>query len=94
MNDPADDPAADIGLEFPFVGILSFLRSPICTDLARLDAMIAVMGVPTDEGSPFMGVAPRAAGAARAFAALRRRRRRGGIHSAAGGLMRAAVSFP
>jgi agmatinase len=38
----------------PFVGIPSFLRSPICTDLEALDATIAVMGVPTDEGSPFL----------------------------------------
>src|SRR5262245_3730416 len=37
-----------------FVGIPSFLRTPICTDLARLDADIAVMGAPTDEGSPFL----------------------------------------
>ena len=38
----------------PFVGIPSFLRSLIATDLDRLDADIAVMGVPSDEGSPFM----------------------------------------
>ena len=38
----------------PFVGIPSFLRTPICTDLDTLDADIAVMGVPTDEGSPFL----------------------------------------
>jgi agmatinase len=38
----------------PFVGIPSFLRSRICSDLAELDADIAVVGVPTDEGSPFM----------------------------------------
>jgi agmatinase len=38
----------------PFVGISSFLRSVIATDLDRLDADIAVMGVPTDEGSQFM----------------------------------------
>ena len=38
----------------PFVGIPSFLRSVIATDLDRLDADIAVMGVPSDEGSPFM----------------------------------------
>jgi agmatinase len=38
----------------PFVGIPSFLRSVIATDLDRLDADIAVMGVPHDEGSPFM----------------------------------------
>jgi agmatinase len=38
----------------PFVGIPSFLRAAICTDLGQLDADVAVMGVPTDEGSPFM----------------------------------------
>src|SRR5215467_10374576 len=41
-------------LNMPFVGIPSFLRAVICTDLGALDADIAVMGVPTDEGSPFM----------------------------------------
>jgi agmatinase len=41
-------------LNFPFVGIPSFLRSIIRTDLDRLDADIAILGVPTDEGSPFM----------------------------------------
>ena len=41
-------------LNQPFVGIPSFLRSSICTDIATLDTGIAVMGVPTDEGSPFM----------------------------------------
>jgi agmatinase len=38
----------------PFVGISSFLRSPICMDLDQLDADIAILGAPTDEGSPFM----------------------------------------
>ena len=38
----------------PFVGIPSFLRSPICTDLDQLTAAIAVMGVPFDEGSPYL----------------------------------------
>src|SRR5438093_12771930 len=41
-------------LNFPFVGIPSFLRSAIRTDLGELDADIAVLGAPTDEGSPFM----------------------------------------
>jgi len=41
-------------LNRPFVGIPSFLRAPICSDLDELNADIAVMGVPTDEGSPFM----------------------------------------
>lgn len=40
-------------LNMPFVGIPSFLRSPVVTDLADLDADVAVLGVPTDEGSPF-----------------------------------------
>src|SRR5713226_5754500 len=38
----------------PFVGIPSFLRAPICTDLDTLSAAIAIMGVPFDEGSPFL----------------------------------------
>ena len=37
----------------PFVGIPSFLRARIETDLDALDAGIAVDGVPFDEGSPF-----------------------------------------
>jgi agmatinase len=41
-------------LNTPFVGIPSFLRATIRQDLDRLDADVAVMGVPTDEGSPFM----------------------------------------
>jgi agmatinase len=41
-------------LDRPFVGIPSFLRSPICTDLDQLNTAIAVMGVPFDEGSPFL----------------------------------------
>lgn len=41
-------------LDMPFTGIASFLRSPICLDLETLEADIAVLGVPTDEGSPFM----------------------------------------
>jgi agmatinase len=41
-------------LNYPFVGIPSFLRAAICTDLDKLDADIAVMGVPTDEGSPYL----------------------------------------
>jgi agmatinase len=41
-------------LDRPFVGIPTFLRSPICADLDRLNAAIAVMGVPFDEGSPYL----------------------------------------
>jgi agmatinase len=38
----------------PFVGIPSFLRAPICATLDECDGAIAVMGVPFDEGSPFL----------------------------------------
>lgn len=41
-------------MNWPFVGIPSFLRAPICTELDKLDADIAIMGVPFDEGVPFM----------------------------------------
>jgi agmatinase len=47
----------------PFVGIPSFLRAPVCDDLSKLTAAIAVLGVPFDEGSPFLPgtrMAPRA----------------------------------
>jgi agmatinase len=57
MADKPNDPvvaSTDSGrLDMPFVGIPSFLRAPIHTDLDSLDAAIAVLGAPTDEGSPF-----------------------------------------
>lgn len=40
-------------LNLPFVGIPSYLRAPIADDLDTLDADIAVLGVPSDEGSPW-----------------------------------------
>ena len=43
-----------IKLNRPFVGIPSFLRAPVETDLDALDADVAVYGVPFDEGSPFL----------------------------------------
>ena len=43
-----------IKLNRPYVGILSFLRARIETDLDALDADVAVYGVPFDEGSPFL----------------------------------------
>jgi len=39
--------------DLPFTGFISFLRSPTCSDLGRLDADIAVLGAPSDEGSPW-----------------------------------------
>jgi agmatinase len=44
---------AEDRLNLPFTGIPSFLRGPIETDLSRLDADIAILGVPSDEGSPW-----------------------------------------
>ena len=41
-------------LDMPFTGIPSFLRSKICEDIGELDADIAIVGAPTDEGSPYM----------------------------------------
>ena len=35
----------------PATGIASFMRSPICEDLQRLDADVAVLGVPYDAGT-------------------------------------------
>ena len=55
MQDASHDGRASSDrMNYPFVGIPSFLRAAISTDLERLDADVAVMGVPTDEGSPFM----------------------------------------
>ncbi len=51
----SDNQATNMGrLTYPFAGLVSCLRSDVCTDLGQLDADIAVMGAPTDEGSPFM----------------------------------------
>ena len=41
-------------VDYPYSGIPTFLRAPICTRLDELDADIAILGVPTDDGSPFM----------------------------------------
>jgi agmatinase len=41
-------------LRYPFAGIPTVLRAAIQTKLAHLDADIAIVGIPTDEGSPFL----------------------------------------
>ena len=41
-------------LDMPFVGIPSFLRAPVQTDASRIDADVAILGAPFDEGSPFL----------------------------------------
>jgi len=38
-------------LDLPFTGIATFFRSRTCTDLTKLDADIAILGIPNDEGS-------------------------------------------
>lgn len=40
-------------LNLPFTGIPSFLRAPIQADLEELDADLAFIGIPTDEGGPW-----------------------------------------
>ncbi len=49
----ARKPAAEPRWDLPYTGFVSFLRSPTCADLGRLDADIAVLGAPSDEGSPW-----------------------------------------
>src|SRR5207248_7679630 len=44
---------AEDRLSLPFTGLVSFLRSPACTNLDDLEADIAILGVPSDEGSPW-----------------------------------------
>lgn len=44
---------AEDRLNLPFTGLVSFMRVPTCADFARLDADIAILGAPTDEGSPW-----------------------------------------
>jgi agmatinase len=44
---------AETRLNLPFTGLVSFMRAPVCTDLAAIDADIAILGAPTDEGSPW-----------------------------------------
>lgn len=41
-------------LDLPFTGLVSFLRAPTCTNLADLDADIAVLGFPSDEGTGWL----------------------------------------
>jgi len=43
----------DARWDLPFTGLVSFLRSPSHTDLDTLQADMAVLGVPSDEGSPW-----------------------------------------
>jgi agmatinase len=40
-------------LDLPFVGICSFGKRPICTDWAKIDADVAVMGAPLDMGTQY-----------------------------------------
>src|SRR5436309_13944375 len=43
----------DDRLNLPCPGLVSFLRVPTCSDLAAVDADIAILGAPSDEGSPW-----------------------------------------
>ena len=46
---------ADIDANRGYSGIPTFLRSNICKNLDNIDATYAVLGVPYDEGSAFVG---------------------------------------
>lgn len=35
----------------PYVGVASFLKAPLCSDLSSLNAEVAVIGIPFDEGT-------------------------------------------
>jgi len=48
-----DANARSVNVSYPFWGIPTFLRADLCHDLNQLDADIAVLGIPFDEGSPF-----------------------------------------
>lgn len=41
-------------LDLPFTGLVSFLRAPTCTNIAELDADVAVLGFPSDEGTGWL----------------------------------------
>ena len=40
-------------MDLPISGICSFAKQPICTDLDRLDADVAVLGAPLDMGTMY-----------------------------------------
>ncbi len=54
MPEPRSPAGEGARLDLPFTGIPTFLRAPLVADLAGLAADAAVLGVPFDEGSPFM----------------------------------------
>ena len=37
----------------PSVGLATFMKSPVCEDLAKIDADVAVLGIPYDGGTGF-----------------------------------------
>jgi len=46
---------ADNRLNLPCIDPVAFLRGRACTDLERLWADLAILAVPSDEGSPLIG---------------------------------------
>lgn len=41
-------------LDLPFTGLVTFLRAPACTNLDELDADVALLGFPSDEGTGWL----------------------------------------
>ena len=37
----------------PSVGLVSFMKSPICEDFSKIDADVAILGIPYDAGIGF-----------------------------------------
>lgn len=42
-------------INLPITGICSFAKYPVCTDLEELDAHIAILGIPYDQGAAWYG---------------------------------------
>jgi agmatinase len=53
MTDERRQNMSNDRLNLPFTGLVSFLRTPVCANFDELDADIAILGVPSDEGSPW-----------------------------------------
>jgi agmatinase len=59
MSDPARAAATlEVSMQryeanLPSVGLVSFMKSPVCEDFSKIDADVAILGVPYDAGTGF-----------------------------------------
>jgi agmatinase len=49
----SEEPMQRYEANLPSVGLVSFMRSPICEDLSKIDADVAILGIPYDAGIGF-----------------------------------------